>query len=75
VVPSIPIAGMALILGIDRFMSEARALTNIIGNAVATVVISRSENELDMDKMERALAGELHDDHAVIAPQPAAATS
>ena len=75
VVPSIPIAGMALILGIDRFMSEARALTNIIGNAVATVVISRSENELDMDKMERALAGELHDDHAVIAPRPAAATS
>lgn len=75
VVPTIPIAGMALILGIDRFMSEARALTNIIGNAVATVVISRSENELDMDKMERALAGELHDDHAVIAPQPAAATS
>ena len=75
VVPSIPIAGMALILGIDRFMSEARALTNIIGNAVATVVISRSENELDMDKMERALAGELSDDHAVMAPRPAAATS
>lgn len=75
VVPSIPIAGMALILGIDRFMSEARALTNIIGNAVATVVISRSENELDMDRMEQALAGELHDDHAVIAPRPAAATS
>ena len=75
VVPSIPIAGMALILGIDRFMSEARALTNIIGNAVATVVISRSENELDMDRMERALNGELHDDHAVIAPRPAAATS
>ena len=75
VVPSIPIAGMALILGIDRFMSEARALTNIIGNAVATVVISRSENELDMDRMEQALAGELHDDHAVMAPRPAAATS
>ena len=75
VVPSIPIAGMALILGIDRFMSEARALTNIIGNAVATVVISRSENELDMARMEQALAGELHDDHAVMAPQPAAATS
>ncbi|MBL0283420.1 MAG: dicarboxylate/amino acid:cation symporter [Zoogloea sp.] len=75
VVPSIPIAGMALILGIDRFMSEARALTNIIGNAVATVVISRSENELDMDRMERALAGELHDDHAVVAPRPATATS
>ena len=75
VVPSIPIAGMALILGIDRFMSEARALTNIIGNAVATVVISRSENELDMDRMERALAGELSDDHVVMAPRPAAPTS
>ena len=61
VVPSIPIAGMALILGIDRFMSEARALTNIIGNAVATVVVSRSENELDMDQMQRALNGEVRD--------------
>jgi aerobic C4-dicarboxylate transport protein len=40
---TIPLAGLALILGIDRFMSEARAITNLIGNAVATVVISRSE--------------------------------
>ena len=73
VVPSIPIAGMALILGIDRFMSEARALTNIIGNAVATVVVSRSENELDMDRMKRALAGEAHDELPVNArPAPAA---
>jgi len=62
VVPSIPIAGMALILGIDRFMSEARALTNIIGNAVATVVVSRSENELDMEKMELALNDQLPDE-------------
>ena len=73
VVPSIPIAGMALILGIDRFMSEARALTNIIGNAVATVVVSRSENELDMDRMALALAGELRDELPVSArPAPAA---
>ena len=73
VVPSIPIAGMALILGIDRFMSEARALTNIIGNAVATVVVSRSENELDMARMEQALAGELRDELPVSArPAPAA---
>lgn len=73
VVPSIPIAGMALILGIDRFMSEARALTNIIGNAVATVVVSRSENELDMDRMALALAGELRDELPVNArPAPAA---
>ena len=66
VVPSIPVAGMALILGIDRFMSEARALTNIIGNAVATVVVSRSENELDMERMRQALAGELPDGQPVI---------
>ena len=73
VVPSIPIAGMALILGIDRFMSEARALTNIIGNAVATVVVSRSENELDMARMALALAGELRDELPVSArPAPAA---
>ena len=73
VVPSIPIAGMALILGIDRFMSEARALTNIIGNAVATVVVSRSENELDMDQMRLALNGEVRDPLPVSArPVPAA---
>jgi aerobic C4-dicarboxylate transport protein len=57
VVPSIPVAGLALILGIDRFMSEARALTNFIGNGVATVVVSRWENELDRDKMAKAMAG------------------
>ncbi|WP_394839300.1 dicarboxylate/amino acid:cation symporter [Pendulispora rubella] len=50
VVPDVPVAGMALILGIDRFMSEARALTNIIGNSVATVVVARWENELDREK-------------------------
>ncbi|MCX7098605.1 MAG: dicarboxylate/amino acid:cation symporter [Methylococcales bacterium] len=47
VIPTIPIAGLALILGIDRFMSEARALTNLIGNGVATVVAAKWENELD----------------------------
>jgi aerobic C4-dicarboxylate transport protein len=73
VVPSIPIAGMALILGIDRFMSEARALTNIIGNAVATVVVSRSENELDMEQMRLALNGEVRDPLPLNArPAPAA---
>ena len=55
----IPVEGMALLLGVDRFMSEARALTNIIGNAVATVVIAKSENEFDADKNRRALAGRL----------------
>ena len=58
VVPGIPVAGMALILGIDRFMSEARALTNIIGNAVATVVVSRSEKELDRARLAQVLDGE-----------------
>jgi aerobic C4-dicarboxylate transport protein len=55
VVPSIPVAGLALILGIDRFMSEARSLTNFIGNGVATVVVSHWENELDREKMAKAL--------------------
>lgn len=45
----IPVAAVALILGIDRFMSEGRAITNIIGNAIATIVIAKSENEIDMD--------------------------
>ena len=55
VVPTIPVAGMALILGIDRFMSECRALTNFVGNGVATIVVSKWENELDM----RVLSSEL----------------
>ena len=57
VVPTIPVAGMALILGIDRFMSECRALTNFIGNGVATVVVSKWEKELDKDRMDAVLAG------------------
>ena len=55
VIPTIPVAGLALILGIDRFMSEARALTNFIGNGVATVVVSHWEKELDRDAMNAAL--------------------
>jgi len=55
VVPSIPVAGMALILGIDRFMSECRALTNIVDNGVATVVVSAWEGELDRDKLREGL--------------------
>ena len=57
VVPSIPVAGLALILGIDRFMSEARALTNFIGNGVAAIVISRWEKELDTTRMAATLQG------------------
>jgi aerobic C4-dicarboxylate transport protein len=55
VIPTIPVVGLALILGIDRFMSEARALTNLIGNGVATVVAAKWENELDMEKLDAAL--------------------
>ncbi|NNM76695.1 dicarboxylate/amino acid:cation symporter [Sphingomonas sp. ID1715] len=57
VVPSVPVAGMALILGVDRFMSECRALTNFIGNAVATIVVGRWQNALDRDRLHDALAG------------------
>jgi aerobic C4-dicarboxylate transport protein len=57
VVPSIPIGGLALILGIDRFMSEARSITNFIGNGVATIVVSRWEGELDMKKLKQELSG------------------
>ena len=55
IVPDIPVAGLALILGIDRFMSEARALTNFIGNGVATIVVSNWEKELDRSKLNALL--------------------
>jgi aerobic C4-dicarboxylate transport protein len=57
-IPTIPVAGLALILGIDRFMSEARALTNLVGNGVATVVVSKWENELDETRLARVLNNE-----------------
>jgi aerobic C4-dicarboxylate transport protein len=57
-VPAIPIAGLALLLGVDRFMSEARAITNLIGNAVATMVVARWEGTLDLDGVRRVLEGE-----------------
>jgi aerobic C4-dicarboxylate transport protein len=57
VVPSVPVAGLALILGIDRFMSEARSLTNFIGNGVATIVVSRWERDLDMKALKSELGG------------------
>ncbi len=55
VVPSIPVAALSLILGIDRFMSEARAITNMIGNAMATLVIAHFEKELDHEKLQSLL--------------------
>jgi aerobic C4-dicarboxylate transport protein len=63
--PNIPAAGLALLLGVDRFMSEARAITNLIGNAVATMAIARWEGALDMQRVKRTLAHgvpELHDE-------------
>jgi len=56
VIPTIPVAGMALILGIDRFMSMFRALVNMIGNGVATLVVARWENELGRETLQRNLA-------------------
>ncbi|HAK13896.1 MAG TPA: C4-dicarboxylate transporter, partial [Acinetobacter radioresistens] len=52
----IPVAGLALILGIDRFMSEARALTNLVGNSLATIVVAKWVGQLDKDKLNEALA-------------------
>lgn len=57
-VGTIPVASIALILGVDRFMSEARALTNLVGNGVATVVIAKSEGALDEEQMRRELSGQ-----------------
>ena len=56
VIPTIPVAGMALILGIDRFMSMCRATVNMIGNGVATVVVSRWEKELSIETLRKNLA-------------------
>jgi len=59
VIPTIPVAGMALILGIDRFLSMCRAIVNMTGNAVATLVIARWENELDRSALQHHLLGEI----------------
>ena len=73
--PSIPIAGLTLLLGVDRFMSEARAITNLIGNAVATMVIAKWNGALDIERARRVLDGhldvdadEVHDRIAATAP-------
>ncbi|MBB4839145.1 aerobic C4-dicarboxylate transport protein [Sphingomonas kyeonggiensis] len=69
VVPSIPVAGMALILGVDRFMSECRSLTNFIGNAVATIAVARWEGRLDRDALQRALDGKADSGPARVAAE------
>jgi aerobic C4-dicarboxylate transport protein len=62
----IPIEGMALLLGVDRFMSEARAITNLIGNGVATIVVAKSENEFDQVRHELALSGRALPEEVVV---------
>jgi aerobic C4-dicarboxylate transport protein len=64
ILPTIPMVGVMIIMGIDRFLSECRALTNFIGNAVAAIVVSRWEGALDRDKLKAAMRGQ---------PQPLAA--
>jgi len=56
IVPDVPIESLAILVGIDKFMSECRALTNLVGNGVATIVISRWEGELDVDKLHETMA-------------------
>jgi len=56
IVPNVPIESLAILIGIDKFMSECRALTNLVGNGVATIVISRWEGELDVDKLHETMA-------------------
>ena len=56
--PAIPVAGLTLLLGVDRFMSEARSITNLIGNAVATLVVAKWNGALDLDRARRVLDGE-----------------
>jgi aerobic C4-dicarboxylate transport protein len=68
VVPTIPVAGMALILGIDRFISEARALVNMIGNGLA-IVLAKWEGELDEMRMRAVLDGRLTADEIGLVPE------
>lgn len=52
----IPLEGLALLLGVDRFMSEGRAIVNLIGNGIATMVVAKSENEFDENKAKQAIS-------------------
>jgi aerobic C4-dicarboxylate transport protein len=67
VIPSIPVAGMALILGIDRFMSMVRATVNMLANGVATVIVARWEREMDAESLQAALSGATAAKAAVVA--------
>ena len=61
-IPSIPPAGLALLVGVDRFMSESRAITNLIGNAVATVAVARWDGAFDLERAQEILSGDIVDD-------------
>jgi aerobic C4-dicarboxylate transport protein len=81
-VGTLPVAGLALILGIDRFMSEARALTNLVGNAVATIVVAKWVKELNVDQLHtelasggRGISDVREDDEQIASAQIAAAES
>jgi aerobic C4-dicarboxylate transport protein len=75
---TVPVAGLVLLLGVDRFMNEARAVTNLIGNAVATIAVAKLECAFDLAKAEEAFANRAlisresmisdHNSHAVAAP-------
>jgi aerobic C4-dicarboxylate transport protein len=58
----VPIESIAILLGVDRFMSEARAITNLIGNGVASVVIAKSENEFDQEAYKRSISPKTAED-------------
>jgi len=57
-IPALPVAGLALLIGIDRFMSGARALTNLIGNGLATIIVAKWDGQLDMRRLQRVFNGE-----------------
>jgi aerobic C4-dicarboxylate transport protein len=72
-IPAIPVAGLALLVGVDRFMSAARALTNLVGNAVATVVVARWDGALDMNRARMVLNGDVGadlPDEVLTSPEP-----
>jgi aerobic C4-dicarboxylate transport protein len=73
-VGTVPVAGLTLLLGVDRFMSEMRALTNLVGNGVATIVVAKWEKELDEPRMHRVLNGEEQISEGILAGQAAVET-
>jgi aerobic C4-dicarboxylate transport protein len=64
----VPVEGLALLIGVDRFMSEARAITNMIGNTVATVIIAKSENAVDIPLYKKVVEGRRTRAHVVEEP-------